>query len=94
MAMVKNPSGKRQRKMWVPAEKLTRSLGHLLYERLNRVLEKVGSDAFLEGLCKRFYPKRLGRLSLRPGRHFRLLLVGTSKAWSWSGPSTGRWRIR
>ena len=62
--------------MWVATEKLPRSPGHPFYERLNQVLAKVGFDAFVEQLCARFYAKRLGRPSLRPGRYFRLLLVG------------------
>ena len=49
MAMGKKPSAGRQRKMWVAAEKLPRSPGHPFYERLNRVLEKAGFDAFVEG---------------------------------------------
>ena len=40
------------------------------------MLEKAGFDAFVEGLCGRFYAARLGRPSLRPGRYFRMLLVG------------------
>ena len=35
--------------MWLPTEKLPRSPGHPFYERLNRVLEKAGFDAFVEG---------------------------------------------
>ena len=62
--------------MWVPTEKLPRSAGHPFYERLNRVLEKAGFDGFVEGLCARFYAERLGRPSLRPGRYFRMLLIG------------------
>ena len=62
--------------MWVPTEKLARSPGHPFYERLNRVLEKAGFDGFVEGLCARFYAERLGRPSLRPGRYFRMLLIG------------------
>ena len=52
--------------MWVPTENLPRSPGHPLCERLNRVLEKAGFDAFVEGLCVRFYAERLGRPRLRP----------------------------
>ena len=62
--------------MWVAAEKLPRSPGHPFYERLNRVLEKAGFDAFVEGLCARFYADGTGRPSLRPGRYFRMLLLG------------------
>ena len=62
--------------MWVATEKLPRSPGHPFYERLNQVLVKAGFDAFVEKLCARFYAERLGRPSLRPGRYFRLLVVG------------------
>ena len=62
--------------MWVAAQKLPRSPGHPFYERLNRVLEKAGFDAFVEGLCARFYADGIGRPSLRPGRYFRMLLLG------------------
>ena len=62
--------------MWLAAQKLPRSPGHPFYERLNQVLEKAGFDAFVEGLCERFYAAGIGRPSLRPGRYFRMLLVG------------------
>ena len=62
--------------MWVATQKLPRSPGHPFYEWLNRVLEKTGFDAFMEGLCERFYADRTGRPSLRPGRYFRMLLLG------------------
>ena len=57
-------------------QKLPRSPGHPFYERLNQVLEKAGFDAFVEGLCERFYAAGIGPPSLRPGRYFRMLLVG------------------
>ena len=41
---------------------------HPCFERLNRILEKSGFDAFVEGLCAVFYAERMGRPSLRPGR--------------------------
>lgn len=40
------------------------------------VLERAGFDKFVEGRCARFYDVRLGRPSLRPGIHFRSLLIG------------------
>ena len=76
MAMGKKPSLRRQRGMWVATQKLPRNPGHPFYERLNQVLEKAGFDAFVEGLCERFYAAGIGRPSLRPGRYFRMLLVG------------------
>ena len=57
-------------------QKLPRSPGHPFYERMNQVLEKAGFDAFVEALCARFYADGIGRPSLRPGRYFRMLLVG------------------
>ena len=62
--------------MWVNSEDLPTSDGHPFFERLNRVLEESGFDAFVEGLCEAFYACRLGRPSLRPGRYFRLLFIG------------------
>ena len=62
--------------MWVATQKLPRSPGHPFYERMNQVLEKAGFDAFVEALCARFYADGIGRPSLRPGRYFRMLLVG------------------
>ena len=76
MAMGKKPSSRRQRGMWVATQKLPRSPGHPFYERLNQVLEKAGFDAVVEALCARFYADGIGRPSLRPGRYFRMLLVG------------------
>ena len=60
----------------VNTEDLPTSDGHPFFERLNRVLEESGFDAFVEGLCEAFYACRLGRPSLRPGRYFRLLFIG------------------
>ena len=62
--------------MWIATQKQPRSPGHPFYERLNQVLGKAGFDAFVEGLCERFYVAGIGRPSLRPGRYFRMLLVG------------------
>ena len=76
MAMGRKPSGGRQRGMWVATQKLPRSPGHPFYERLNHGLEKAGFDAFVEARCARFYADGIGRPSLRPGRYFRMLLVG------------------
>ena len=50
--------------------------GDPFYERLNRVLEEAGFDAYVEGVCQAFYADRVGRPSLAPGNYFRLLLVG------------------
>ena len=67
---------KHQEGLWVAAVELPRSPGHPFYERLNRILESQGFDAFVEKLCAKFYAKEVGRPSLLPGRYFRLLLLG------------------
>ena len=53
---------------------LPQSAGHPFYARLNQILSATGFDAFVEGLCARFYAT-MGRTSLAPGRYFRLLLL-------------------
>ena len=50
--------------MWVPTADLPKSAGHPFYERLNRVLEDAGFDAFVEGQCSSFYADGIGRPSL------------------------------
>ena len=62
--------------MWVPTADLPKSAGHPFYERLNRVLDDAGFDAFVEPQCASFYADGVGRPSLAPGRYFRLLLLG------------------
>ena len=76
MAMGKKPAARQPSPMWVTTADLPTSAGHPFFERLNRVLEEAGFDAFVEGLCAVFYASRLGRSSLRPGRYFRLLFIG------------------
>ena len=67
MAMGKRPGARQASPMWVNTEDLPTSDGHPFFERLNRVLEESGFDAFVEGLCEAFYACRLGRPSLPPG---------------------------
>ena len=62
--------------MWVSSSDLPRSAGHPFYERLNRVLDAAGFDAFVEEQCAKFYADGVGRPSLAPGRYFRMLLLG------------------
>ena len=76
MAMGKRPVARQASPLWVETADLPTSDGHPFFERLNRVLEDCGFDAFVEGLCSAFYAARLGRPSLRPGRYFRMLLIG------------------
>ncbi|MCY4025637.1 MAG: transposase [Acidobacteria bacterium] len=74
--MGKRPAARQAVPMWVHSEDLPTSDGHPFFERLNRILEESGFDAFVEGLCSSFYAERLGRPSLQPGRYFRLLFIG------------------
>ena len=76
MAMGTRGRGTRQGTMWVSTADLPKSAGHPFYERLNRVLEDAGFDAFVEAQCASFYADGIGRPSLAPGRYFRLLLLG------------------
>ena len=76
MAMGKKRKRDRQASMWVATTDLPKSAGHPFYERLNRVLDDAGFDAFVETQCAQFYADGVGRPSLAPGRYFRLLLLG------------------
>lgn len=40
------------------------------------MLDQNHFDTFVEGLCQRFYARKVGRPSLAPGVYFRLLLIG------------------
>ena len=62
--------------LWVTTADLPTNAGHPFFERLNRVLDEAGFDAYVEGLCAVFYAAQMGRPSLRPGRYFRMLLIG------------------
>ena len=76
MAMGKRHGRGRQPSMWVSSSDLPRSAGHPFYERLNRVLDEAGFDAFVEEQCAKFYADGDGRPSLAPGRYCRMLLLG------------------
>ena len=74
--MGKRPAARQGSPLWVTTADLPTSAGHPFFERLNRVLEEGGFDAFVEGRCAVFYASRMGRPSLRPGRYFRMLFIG------------------
>ena len=74
--MGKKPAARQGSPLWVTTADLPSNAGHPFFERLNRVLEEAGFDGFVEGLCAVFYAARMGRPSLRPGRYFRMLLIG------------------
>ena len=65
-----------QESMWVAAQALARSPGHVFYEKLKEVLEEGGFDRFVEERCAAHYAEDLGRPSIPPGVYFRMLFVG------------------
>ena len=75
MAMGKR-EGDRQESLWIATTKLPQAPGHPFYQKLNQLLARHGFDAFVEGLCEKFYHGSLGRPSIPPGVYFRMLLVG------------------
>lgn len=74
MAMGRRES--QQESLWVATQELPRSPGHVLYEKLNAVLEAGGFDRFVEDLCAAHYVADVGRPSIPPGVYFRMLFVG------------------
>jgi len=75
MAMGKRQAG-RQEDLWIVAAELPQGPGHPFYRRLNDLLAAHGFDAFVEGLCQKFYHDSLGRPGIPPGVYFRMLLIG------------------
>lgn len=65
-----------QRELFVMADKLPQSPGHVFYDKLNRVLREGGFDRHVEAVCEAYYAKGKGRPSVPPGVYFRMLLVG------------------
>ncbi len=65
-----------QRELWIAHTELAAAPGHPFYEGLNELLKGEHFDAFVEGLCAKFYAQKFGRPSLLPGIYFRSLLIG------------------
>ena len=65
----------RQEDLFVTADKLPRSPGHVFYQKLNQLLLEAGFDAWVEELCGPHYAAS-GRPGIPPGTYFRMLLVG------------------
>ena len=72
--------GKRDRddqsSFWIATSELPKTAAHPFYERTNQILDSNRFDGFVEGLCQRFYARKIGRPSLPPAIYFRLLLIG------------------
>jgi hypothetical protein len=73
MAMGKR--GDEQEDLFVTHQQL-RSPSHPYYRAVNKVLGDKGFDRYAEGLCAKFYARKLGRPGLAPGVYFRCLLLG------------------
>jgi len=65
-----------QQEMWVATTSLPKSVGHIFYRKLNRLLAEADFDRTVERMCEPHYDSRLGRPSIPPGVYFRMLLVG------------------
>ena len=76
MAMGRRGRRQRQKDLWVAAVDMPKTAAHPFYRKLNELLDDHGFDAFVEGLCGKFYAPTMGRPSLAPGIYFRSLLIG------------------
>jgi transposase len=65
-----------QQEMWVATTSLPKSVGHIFYRKLNRLLAEADFDHTVEQMCEPYYHSHLGRPSIPPGVYFRMLLVG------------------
>jgi transposase len=65
-----------QRDLFLLAEQLPKSHGHVFYKKLNELLAAAGFDAWVENLCEPFYAQGTGRPGVPPGVYYRMLLVG------------------
>jgi transposase len=75
MAMGKRKT-ERQQDLWIAWEDVPTPAAEPFYRKLNEVLAEQGFDAFVEGLCQKFYHEEMGRPGIPPGVYFRMLLLG------------------
>jgi transposase len=66
----------RQADLFLGADQLPRSPGHVFYQKLNGLLAEAGFDPWVEELCRPYYADDEGRPGIPPGTYFRMLLVG------------------
>jgi transposase len=76
MTMALGKHREEQQEMWVATTNLPRSVGHIFYRKLNRLLAEADFDRTVEEMCEPYYHAHLGRPSIPPGAYFRMLLVG------------------
>ncbi len=65
-----------QQDLFVMADALPKSVGHVFYLKLNELLAEAGFDAWVEQLCEPYYSNGTGRPGIPPGVYFRMLFVG------------------
>ncbi|HEV7223393.1 MAG TPA: hypothetical protein VGN42_11875 [Pirellulales bacterium] len=63
-----------QQELFVPADQLPRSPGHVFYRKLNELLAEAGFDKWLEDRCRPYYADGKGREGIPPGTYFRMPL--------------------
>ena len=66
----------RQQGLFVTADSLPTSDGHVFYSKLNQLLADEGFDRWIEELCASYYSQSRGRPGIPPGIYFRMLLIG------------------
>jgi transposase len=76
MTMALGKHREEQQEMWVATTSLPKSVGHVFYRKLNRLLVEADFDHTVEKMCEPYYHTHLGRPSIPPGVYFRMLLVG------------------
>jgi hypothetical protein len=59
--------GDEQQEMWVATTSLPKSVGHIFYRKLNRLLAEADFDRTVEKMCEPYYHTHLGRPSIPPG---------------------------
>ena len=75
MALGKRKS-EQQDELFITADRIPRSPGHVFYQKVNRLLADGSFDRWVEELCEPFYADHRGRPGIPPGVYFRMLLVG------------------
>ena len=68
--------GEVQQDLFITADQLPKSIGHVFYRKLNELLAEAGFDRWVEDLCGPYYSQGKGRPGIPPGVYFRMLIVG------------------
>jgi transposase len=76
MGMGRKKDREKQQDLWVAANEIVTTPGHVFYERLNTVLNAEKFDQRVEAICRKYYKSSSGRPSITPGTYFRMLLLG------------------